>query len=752
MENRFRCGAQSAVEHDARGYRRRQRTNRLEPARSAKPPVDRLKNLQRFLPFLRWFPLSREQVRADAIAGVTVALVLVPQSMAYAQLAGLPPYYGLYAAFLPVLIGAMWGSSHQLATGPVAMVSLLTGSTLAQFAAPGSEQFIALAIALALMAGLMQLALGVCRLGAVVNFVSHPVIVGFTNAAAIIIALSQLNKMLGVSLAHGEHFAHDIWGVLQQVGDTHWPTLAMGAGAFALMWLLRAHRPRWPSVLIAVALGTALSWAVGFERRASADVPQFADVDVRNVIEYVTATSRRIRELGAEIGAKAAELQQLQKEYGEVTPRALVLNADLEILRLDVKTLEREHRLRLRELRRFTFLRAQEPAGTGRFHLVGTQPAGMQDDGRHWRVAKVSGTAIELSGGGEVVGSIPPGLPAWSAPKFNWETLGTLLASALVISLVGFMEAISIAKAMATRTRQRIDPNQELIGQGLANVLGSLFQSFPVSGSFSRSAVNLAAGAVTGLSSVVTGVIVLITLLLFTPLLYHLPQAVLAAVIMMAVVNLVNFRAIGHAWRAHRHDGIASVVTFAATLALAPHLDTGILAGAGLAIVLYLYRTMRPRVVILGRHPDGTLRDARMHHLPLSEHIIAMRFDGSLYFANVPYFEDAILEEAARRPAAKFVLVVGDAINEIDGSGEEVIRHLVERLRDNGVTMVFSGLKLQVLQVMEHTSLQAMIGQENLFRTEDLALEAIHRRITDPAFDAATCPLRWIHPPPAGTR
>ena len=699
-----------------------------------------MKKLQSFFPFLRWLPLTRQQMRADAIAGVTVALVLVPQSMAYAQLAGLPQYYGLYAAFLPVLIGALWGSSHQLATGPVAMVSLLTGSILAQFAAPGSDQFIALAITLALMAGVMQLALGAFRLGAIVNFISHPVIVGFTNAAAIIIALSQLNKLLGVSLAHGEHFASDIWGVVQQIGDTHWPTLAMGVGAFGLMWLLRVHRPRWPGVLIAVALATALSWAIGFERRATADISHFADGDVRSVIEFVTVTSSRIAELSRELSIKAEELDRLRKETSEVTPRILVLNADLEILRLDIRTLEREHRLRMRELRRFALTRVEGPPGGMRFHLEGTSTA--SHDGRRWRVARVDGAAIELSGGGQVVGAIPQGLPAFSLPRLTWDTLTTLIASALVISLVGFMEAISIAKAMAIRTRQRIDPNQELIGQGLANVVGSMCQSFPVSGSFSRSAVNLEAGAVTGMSSVVAGVIVLITLVLFTPFLYHLPQAVLAAVIMMAVISLLNFGAIRHAWRAHRHDGIAAVVTFGATLALAPHLDTGILVGAGLAIVLYLYRTMHPRVVILGRHPDGTLRDARLHNLPLSEHIIAIRFDGSLYFANVPYFEDAILGEAARRPKARFVLVVGDGINEIDGSGEEAIRRLVGRLREAGVTMVFSGLKLQVLRVMEHTALQEMIGEANLCRTEDLALESIHSRITDPDFDATTCPLR----------
>jgi SulP family sulfate permease len=302
------------------------------------------------------------------------------------------------------------------------------------------------------------------------------------------------------------------------------------------------------------------------------------------------------------------------------------------------------------------------------------------------------------------------------------------------------MEAISISKSMATRTKQRIDPDQELIGQGLANIVGSLFQAFPVSGSFSRSAVNLATGAMTGLSSVVAGFIVLVTLLLLTPLLYHLPQAALAAIIILAVVNLVNFSAIRHAWQAHRHDGIAAIVTFVATLSFAPHLDNGILVGAALAIILYLYRTMRPRVAVLGRHADGTLRDAQLFNLPTSEKLIAIRYDGSLFFANVPYFEDVILEQVARHPQARHILIVGDAINELDASGEEMIRHLAHRLRDNGVTLVFSGLKRQVLSVMENTGLRDIIGSQHFHRTEDHALQAIADALQDPAFNAIYFP------------
>jgi SulP family sulfate permease len=700
--------------------------------------------LQRFFPFLCWFPYKRETLRADAVAGITVALILIPQSMAYAQLAGMPAYYGLYAAFLPVIVGAMWGSSHQLATGPVAMVSLLTGSALAQFASPGTEQFIAYAIMLALLVGVMQLALGLFRLGAIINFLSHPVIVGFTNAAAIIIALTQINKMLGLPIGRSEYFLADVWTMLQQYAETHLPTLLLGIAALVSILLLRRYRPHWPGILITVAGATVVSWAIGFERNTTATLYQFQDLEVRNVIEYVTGTGARVKELDEEIRGKTVELQKLEQADGRITPRMLVLSADIEILRLEAATVEREHRLRMRELRRFVFERVPEDMGIPpRFHLAGT--AELPTDGYRWRISGADREVIKVSGGGEVVGRIPSGLPQLSLPRLDRERFVTLLTTALVITLVGFMEAISIAKAMATQTKQRIDPNQELIGQGLANVVGSMSQSFPVSGSFSRSAVNLSAGAVTGLSSVIAGAIVLVTLLLFTPLLYHLPQSVLAAIIMSAVVNLVNPRPMVHAWKAHRHDGVAAIVTFAATLGFAPHLDTGILVGAGLAIVLYLYRTMRPRIVVLGRHPDGTLRDARLHNLPTSEHIVVVRFDGSLYFANVPYFEDAILHEAAQNPKAKYILVIGDGINEIDGSGEEVIRHLVQRLKDGGVTIVFSGLKLQVTRVMERTGLYALIGAQHFFRTEDAALDAIYQWIHDPSFDAKFCPLN----PPA---
>jgi len=680
----------------------------------------------RFLPFLSWWPIRGETVRADLIAGITVALVLIPQSMAYAQLAGLPAYYGLYAAFLPGMIAALWGSSAQLATGPVAVVSLLTASALAPLAASGSEQFIALAILLALMVGVIQLTLGVFKLGVVVSFLSHPVIVGFTNAAAIIIGLSQLNKLFGVSIGRSEHFLQDVWGMLQQIGDTHLPTLVMGLAAFAIMFGMKRFTPKLPSVLFAVALTTLVSWSIGFERNGTSRVEYIMDSDVSQLSSEFMKTETRIAQLKEHISQHSAELKQL-KDHGESGQRIAAVRYEIELLQLELGNAESENRKNSRSLRKFIF--EQVPArdgGSPKLYLAGQVPAGETSDGYRWRIGKLRDGELKLIGGGEVVGSVPSGLPQLAMPSLRWNDMGMLLSSALVISLVGFMEAISIAKAMAAKTKQRIDPNQELLGQGLANVAGSFSHAFPVSGSFSRSAVNLNSNAKTGLSSVFASIIVLLTLLFLTPLLYHLPQAVLAAVIIMAVIGLINFAAIKHAWQVHKHDGIAAVVTFVATMAFAPHLDNGILIGAAIAIMLYLYRTMKPRVARLARYTDGTLRDVKIHpDMPTSEHVVLVRFDGQLYFANVAYFEDAVLEAVAEKPNAEYLLVVGNGINNLDASGEEAIKSLYERLRDNGVTLVFSGLKKQVLDVMRHTGLFDEIGQARIFANEDMALAAI---------------------------
>jgi len=580
--------------------------------------------LHKIFPFLVWAPMLKDSaiLRADMIAGLTVALVLMPQSMAYAQLAGLPAYFGLYISFLPVFVAALWGSSKQLATGPVAVVSLMSATAVAAIVGgtaadnPGTElagQYILLMMFLTFIVGCFQFLLGFFKLGVIVNFLSHPVIVGFTNAAAMVIGLSQLSKIFGVSMPGqpADHFLTRVFGVLQQLDGTHVPSLLMGLSAFAIMFLMKKYTPKIPGVLVAVGGTIIVSYMIGFEKM-----------------------------------------------------------------------------------------------------------------------------------GGAVVGEIPQGLPDFIVPTINTGAFVELLPSAILIAIVGFMEAISIAKAMAAKTKDQVNPNQELIGQGMGNITGCFFQSYPASGSFSRSAVNLDAGAKTGFSSVVTAAVVVITLLFLTPLLYHLPKPVLAAVIMMAVIGLINFSAIKHAWRANKHDGIASIATFVCTLGFAPHLDKGIEIGAILAIGFYLYRTMTPRLAMLGRYPDGTLRDLHVNpNLAKDDEVVVLRFDGSLYFANVSYFEDSILRAISENKNAKFILVVGDGINQLDASGEEVIHHLISRLKDNGMTLVFSGLKKQILDVMRKTHLfEALGGEVNTFATEDMALVDIYKRLGREGEDAVLLP------------
>ncbi len=686
------------------------------------------KSWRAWLPFLDWFPMSGVQIRADLLAGLTVALVLIPQSMAYAQLAGMPSYSGLYAAFLPVMVGALWGSSRQLSTGPVAIVALLTASALAPLATSGSEQYIALAILLALMVGLIQLALGLFRLGAIVNLLSHPVIIGFTNAAAIIIALSQLNKLLGVPMGRSENFLNDIRSVLLQVGDTHWPTLAMGAGALALMLLMKRYLPRWPNVLVAVALATLLSWQLGFERLRTVAPEAVRDAAAQTLVADYLAGRQRIAGLEAEVAeARVALARASAASGGELARKArrAELEYRLDLAQAHLEEAVRENQARFKSLAGMRFVLAEDGRGGGQLYDEGGAPAGA-DRAEVWRLKKLDDDGLHLTGGGEVVGAIPPGLPSLSVPDVGWSDFTALLSAALVISLVAFMEAISIAKAMAARTRARIDPNRELVGQGLANIVGAASQSFPVSGSFSRSAVNLNAGAATGLSSVFAGLLVLLTLLFLTSLLYHLPQAVLAAVIMLAVLGLINPGAMRHAWHTHRHDGLAALVTFAATLAFAPHLDMGILFGAVVAIALFLHRRMRPRGEILGQHPDGVLGGLDTHGLaPISRTVVPVRFDGELTFVNVSYFEDMMLEAVRRFPEAKAILLIGSSINEIDVSGEEKLADIARRLEQGGVKLYLSGLKKQVLEVLERADIHKTLPPERIFRSKEQALKTL---------------------------
>jgi SulP family sulfate permease len=700
--------------------------------------------LLRLFPFLSWFPVTTTILRGDLIAGITGALVLVPKAMAYAQLAGLPVYFGLYTAFVPAILGALWGSSRQLATGPVAVLSLMTAAAVAPLAVPMSEEFIGLVLLLTLLVGVIQFGLGALSLGTVVNFVSHPVILGFMNAAAIIIALSQLDLLLGIPKGRSDFFLKDIWEMFRYLPMTHLPTLAMSVAALALMLGLKKIAPK-PSVLIAVVITTLVSYAVGFEHNTKARPEHIVDKAALELVKGYARTEQRINDLIGEIAEKSAAVRAAEKA---MDLRAVAdLHHEIDLARLDLAGLERQNKTRLHHIRVLHFERAQVPEDQpAQLYLEGKVPPGVETDGRKWHIKKIENGEIRVVGGGEVVGRIPEGLPAFRLPELKLDMIVQLLTAALIIALVAFMESISMAKAMATKSKQRIDPNQELIGQGVANIGGAFFQSYPACGSFTGSAINLQAGAKTGFAMVFNGLFVAVTLLILTPYLYHLPKAVLAVIILLAVTGLVTPLALKHTWQASRFDGVVALTTFVLTLLAAPHLDKGILIGAGLAIILYLYRTMAPRVAILGRYNDGTLRDIKVNpNLSTSKHVVAMRFDGSLYFANIAHFEDAVLEAVADHKDAKYLLVVGDAINQLDASGEEVMHHLVERLRDAGVEIVFSGLKKQILDVMRATGLFDLIGSHNIFATENQALAAIYERLGAEAADDLLCPLpaRW---------
>jgi SulP family sulfate permease len=701
----------------------------------------------KILPFLAWFKnYDANSLKVDGLAGLTVALVLIPQSMAYAQLAGLPAYYGLYASFLPPMVAALFGSSRQLATGPVAVVSLMTSASLEPLATAGSQGYIAYAIVLALMVGVFQLALGILRLGLVVNFLSHPVVNGFTNAAAIIIASSQLSKMFGVYVDAAPHHYETIWRVVQSAAHyTHWPTLFMGGLAFAVMYGLKTINPRIPNVLVAVVLTTLISWAMGFQQDRAITVDDIASPETRQLIDQFNAAARNIASLGekrTQVSTQMAQADQAHDPIGVLTAQH-----NTNVLNVDMQLLKEEARFYREKIRGLLF--AGVPGADGRvtFYLKNQLPAGISSDGRTWRI-KVGNNALPpdkilMTGGGAVVGAIPKGVPTLSVPKLDLAIMLHLFPFAAIISLLGFMEAISIAKAMAAKTGQRLDPNQELIGQGTANILGALGRSYPTSGSFSRSAVNLQAGAVSGLSSVFTGLTVVIVLLFFTPLLYHLPQSVLAAVIMMAVIGLVNVSGFVHAWRAKWYDGAISIISFIATLAFAPHLDKGIMIGVALSLLVFLYKSMRPTVVSLARAEDHALRCASTHGLKECDHLAMVRFDGPLFFANSSYLEDKMMEIMRVKKGLKHIILVSNGINDIDASGEETLSLLIDRIRSAGVGVSLSGVNEAVMEVLRRTHLPEKIGEGNLFSTMERAIAAVHAESHRDSREE-TCPLLTV--------
>ena len=558
---------------------------------------------KKLFPFVSWFPISRATLRCDFLAGLTVAFVLIPQSMAYAELAGLPPWIGLYAAFLPVILGGLWGSSNHLQTGPVAMISLLTASVLGSLALAGSAEYVRLAAILSFLIGTIWLLVSIFRLSFIINFVSRPVIEGFVHAGAVIIATSQLGKVLGIQMNGGDHYLTSLWNLLTRLGETNWISVAMGGGALILLLIGRKLFPKLPIALVVVVASAALVYLLGLS----------------------------------------------------------------------------------------------DPA----------------------RLAKPLA----------IVGQIPSGIPRPLVTVPSWRELLDLLPGALTIAFVGFMEMSSVARALAIRSRQKLNLDQEMTGQALA-AFGSAFSGgFPVSGSFSRSALNFSVGARSGLSAVFTGLFVMIFLLGFTHVLFYLPKTVLAAIIIAAVVNLMNFRKLWHYYQVNKADGLASFATFFATVLLAPHLEKGIVLGASFSILVHLYRMMRPHVAVLGPHPDGRLRDAAVHGLEVDSNLPAIRLDEQLFFANIAYFEDRILDTAETFSEAHYLAIVCDGINEIDVSGTDMLKEVTHQLAHQGTQLLLIGVKNQVMEVMKLSGLEALIGEDNIFPNYDAARKEIYARL-----------------------
>ena len=552
--------------------------------------------ITRLFPFLLWIKdLSNpKNLKADILAGTTVAFVIIPQSMAYAQLAGLGPQYGLYASFLPVLIGALMGSSRQLSTGPVAVVSLLTAAALGEIVTDPSSYAVYAAL-LALIVGVFQFSLGILRLGFVINFLSHPVVTGFTNAAAIIIGASQLPKVFGIRVISSN--------------DTDWESACQ------------------PLTII--------------ERIESVDV---------NGLHAICNADQSYQTI--------ARLLEAAVFHTHLPTLAMAISGVLGII------------LFQRFFPRLPAILSVAVLSTVASFLMDFQAMG-----------------------GAIVSSINiDGLFSFKVPRFDFNAVGTLFIYAITISLIGFMEAISVAKSMAATTKQRLDVNQELIGQGLSNVTSSFFQGYSVSGSFSRSAVNLTAGAVTGFSSVVTAIIVGLTIVWLTPLLYHLPQATLAAIILMAVVNLVHFSPLRHAWKVEKHDGLVGLLTFVMTLTFAPHLENGIAFGIILSLGLFLYRTMEPNFTELSVE-HGSIIASRFadESVEASQSVKVAKWSGSLYFANAAYFETKLLELIAKNnDELQYVIVDVASIVQVDASGEQVLSNLVESCSSSGVEILFA--------------------------------------------------------------
>ena len=559
--------------------------------------------IERWVPLIGWLrTYHRGLLTRDVLAAVIVTLMLVPQALAYAMLAGLPPEMGLYASMLPLVLYAVFGTSASLAVGPVAVAALMTASALSSFAAPGSPEYIGAALVLAALSGLILIAMGVLRLGFLVNFLSHPVISGFVTASGILIAISQLKHIFGVE-ASGHNVVELLRALLDQWQQVNVITLLIGLGVWAYLWVCRKRLNGWLT-----KLGMPASWA-GLMVKAAP-------------ISAVVVTT---------LLAWGFQLEQR---------------------------------------------------------------------------------------GVDLVGFVPSGLPAITLPSLDQSLWPGLLPAALLISLVGFVESVSVAQTLAAKRRQRIDPNQELIALGMANLGAGISGGSPVSGGFSRSVVNFEAGAATPLAGAFTALGIVLATLLLTDLLAFLPTATLAATIIVAVGTLIDLPAVKRTWQYSSSDGVAMVATL--LLTLLHSVEVGIISGVVLSLGLHLYRTSQPHSAVVGRVP-GTehFRNVKRHQVETDEHVAMLRIDESLYFANARYLEDTVMALASRSPSIKHIVLTCQAVNVIDASALESLEAINGRLKDAGAMLHLAEVKGPVMDRLTHTAFYHELTGQVFFTTYD---------------------------------
>lgn len=546
-----------------------------------------LKFMERYLPILDWGRrYDKDTLTNDAVAAVIVTIMLIPQSLAYAILAGLPPEMGLYASILPLVAYAIFGTSRALAVGPVAVVSLMTAAAVGELAAVGTPEYATAAITLAFLSGLFLLVLGFFRLGFLANFLSHPVIAGFITASGIIIATSQLKHILGVS-ASGHNLYELVESLFHHLGEINYITLVIGVSATAfLFWVRKGLKP----LLLA----------------------------------------RGIKPRMADILTKAG-------------PVAAVVVT--------------------------TLISA----------IFGLHNYGVK-----------------------IVGQVPSGLPPLTLPHFNADLWGQLIGSAILISIIGFVESVSVAQTLAAKKRQRIVPDQELIGLGASNIAASISGGYPVTGGFARSVVNFDAGADTPAAGAFTAIGISIAALALTPLLYFLPIATLAATIIVAVLSLVDFSILKTTWNYNKADFAAVAATILITLLLG--VEKGVSAGVGISVGLYLYRSSRPHIAEVGLVP-GTqhFRNINRHKVETHPAILTVRVDESLYFANARFLEDYIIDRVVGDDQLKHVIIMCSAVNEIDTSALESLEEMDHRLKDMGIKLHLSEVKGPVMDRLSRT-------------------------------------------------